>query len=73
MKRPKDLSDEQWHVLQTAVKHRDKKSGRVPLQTIYKKCPIAMSDNSIVRKVGKLVKGGFLARVRRGMYRVVAA
>ena len=68
---PAGLSKEQARVLKAAQRKTSKKTGEVTLQSIYKALP-ALTENSIIRKVGKLVKGGFLQQVERGLYKVVA-
>jgi len=65
------LSDAQADVLRVAKRVQNRKSGVVKLQDIYSRIDW-LSQNSVVRKVGKLVKGGFLEKVDRGLYKVVA-
>jgi len=71
LKKPDGMSDAQWEVLQGARRGASKKTKEVSLQKLYYVIS-GMTENSIIRKVGKLVNGGFLEKVSRGVYRVAA-
>lgn len=71
LKRPEGLSNEQWLVLQAALRARNRKTNRVTLQALYKACPGSLTEVSVVKKVGKLIHGGFLEQEDRGLYKVL--
>jgi predicted transcriptional regulator of viral defense system len=70
-KKPVGMSDAQWEVLHAAQRGASRKTREVTLQRLYYAVS-GMTENSIIRKVGKLVLGGFLEKVSRGLYRVTA-
>jgi len=66
-----DLLDEQRDVLRAATRAKNRKTGVVKLQDIYHRIDW-LSENAVVRKIGKLVKSGHLEKIDRGLYKVVA-
>ena len=70
-KQENGLSDAQGDVLRAATRAKNRKTGVVKLQDIYSRIDW-LSQNSVVRKVVKLVKAGHLEKVDRGLYKVVA-